>query len=70
MGDDDGGAALEQTGHGQMQPGLGLGVDAGGRLVEYDQVGIAQPHPGQRQELRFAGGETRAASRQRRTVQL
>ena len=29
---------------------FGLGVDASGRLVEHQEVGIAQPHPGERQQ--------------------
>ena len=30
-------------------------IDPGRRLVENDEVGVAQPHPGEREQLRLAG---------------
>ena len=40
---------------------LGVRVDARGRLVEHDDVGVAQPDSGERQQLRLAGREPGAA---------
>ena len=43
-----------------------VGVDAGGRLVEHHQVGVAQPHAGEREQLRLAGRQSGAAGAERR----
>ena len=66
MGDDQRRAALGQLGDGSLEQIFGVRVDTCGGLVEHDDVGIAQPHPGERQQLRLAGRQAGAAGAERR----
>ncbi len=50
-----------QLGDGGLEALLGDRVDARRRLVEHDEVGLAQPHPGERQQLGLAGRQPGAA---------
>ena len=61
VGDDQRRAARHQLGDGRLDAAPRSRVDARGRLVEHDEVGLAQPHPGQRQQLRLAGRQPGAA---------
>ena len=54
-----------QLGDGRLQALLGDRVDARRRLVEHDEVGLAQPHPGQGQQLRLARRQAGAAGAER-----
>ena len=65
VGDDQGRAAGGQLADRGVEPGLGFGIDSGRRLVEHDDVGGTQPHPGKRQQLRFAGRQSLAAGPER-----
>ena len=44
-----------------LQRGLGGRVDPGGRLVEHEQIRVAQPHAGEREQLCLAGRQPCAA---------
>ncbi len=61
MGDDQGGTAGQHPVQGRVHGPLGGGVHAGGGLVEDQDAGCAQHHPGQRDELALAGRQTGAA---------
>ena len=61
VGDDQRRPPVQQLGDGRLQAGLGDRVDARRRLVEHDEVGLAQPDPGQRQQLCLAGRQPGAA---------
>ena len=50
-----------QLGDGGLEALLGDRVDARRGLVEHDEVGLAQPHPGERQQLGLAGRQAGAA---------
>ena len=45
----------------RLQPGLGVGVDAGGRLVEDQERSVTVEGSGEREQLALAGAEVRAA---------
>lgn len=61
VGDEDPGAADEQTVGGRDDPALGERVHAGGRLVEDDDAHVAHEQPGEGDELLLARGQRRAA---------
>src|SRR5262245_54541942 len=46
VGDDEGGAALDELGDGGLEAFLRDRVDARRGLVEHDEIGLAQPDPG------------------------
>ena len=54
MGDHDDGQLLSKPGEQFVQGALGLGVDAGGGLVEQQQPGLARQGPGQKDALLLA----------------
>jgi hypothetical protein len=55
VSDHERGAATHQLDHGGFDASLGLGIDARGRLVEHQEIRIAQPHPCECEQLRLAG---------------
>ncbi len=57
VGDDDGGAVLQEGAEGCLHPHLGFGIEVGGRLVEHDYRRVCQKRPGQRDQLALAGRE-------------
>ena len=61
VGDDDGGALAHQLGDGVLDELFGLGVDAGGRLVEDEDFRVEGQGPGKGQQLALAGRQSRAA---------
>ncbi len=61
VGDDDGGAALHQALDGGLHHGLGAGVEAGGRLVEHEHLGVGQGGPGERDQLLLPRRQAAAA---------
>jgi hypothetical protein len=61
VSDDERGAPGHELGDRGLEADLGLRIDAGGRLVEHDEVGAPQPHPGEGEELGLAGRQARPA---------
>ena len=61
MCDHDGGAATHQRVNRFVQRRLGRRVDARRRLVEHHDVGVTQPHPRHREQLRLTGRQSRTA---------
>lgn len=57
MGDDQGRAATQGLVEGGLHGGLVLGVEVAGGLVEDDDAGVLQQHPGDGQALLLAPGE-------------
>ena len=54
VGQQHGGLALRQLGDARHDGGLGVGVEAGGGLVQQQHVGAAQPDPGQCQAAQLS----------------
>ena len=65
VGDDERGAPDHQLGDRGRDLLLGRGVDARRRLVEHDEVGLAEPHPGEREQLGLSGGQSGTAGAER-----
>ncbi len=61
MGDDERRPAGHQLGHALLQTQLGQWVDARRRLVEHEEIGVAEPDAGQREQLRLARGQAGAS---------
>jgi hypothetical protein len=56
VGDDEGGASLDQFAYGVLDETLGLGVERCGRLVQQDDGRIADQGPGHSDALALAAG--------------
>lgn len=61
MGDDERGAAAEETVEGVANLQLGLGIDAGGGFVEYKEARIVREGASEADELALADRERGAA---------
>ena len=65
VGDDERRTPDHQLGDGRRDALLGAGIDARGGLVQHHQVGLAEPHASEGEELGLPGGQpgTRRAER-------
>src|SRR3954464_10872215 len=61
VGDDDGGAAVEEALEAALDGFLGADVDVGGGLVEDEDSGFGEEGAGKGEELTLSGGELDAA---------
>jgi len=61
MGDHEAGAAMEQRLQGGLDELLGDGVEVAGGLVEDQDAGVFEDHPGDRDSLLFTAGQPVAA---------
>src|SRR4051794_27208694 len=61
VGDDDGGAAVEEALEAALDRFLGADVDVGGGLVEDEDAGLGEEGAGEGDELALAGRELDAA---------
>ena len=70
VGDDQRGASLDQPGQRLAHPELGIGVHAGGRLIEDQDARVVGQRAGKRDQLLLPGGERVAALLQQRVEAL
>jgi len=68
VGDDEGGAALQEPFQGPLDEALRLHVHAGGGLVQDEDAGIGQERAGEGNELPLAHGKQDAAFAHRGVV--
>ena len=70
VGDDKAGSAVHELFHGLADLHLRTGIHAGGGLVQDQDGGIAEEHPGNGQQLALAGGEVGGFVVQHRVIAL
>ncbi len=61
VGDHDGGAPGEQTAQALLDVALGVEVDVGGGLVQYEDARVGDERASERNQLALAGGQLGAA---------
>src|SRR5205085_12152009 len=70
VGDDEGGAALEQVGQRRLDELLALGVEVAGGLVEDQDLRVGQDRAGDADALALAAGQLEPALADERVVAL